>query len=589
MSLARAAAIFAVDPAAIGGVLLRGPAGEARDRVMRLFLDLAPAGGPVRRAPISISDDRLLGGLDLGATLASGRAVANRGVLAEAHGGVLVLPMAERIPSETIARIATAMDLRAVEAERDGMRVSSPARFGVIALDESVDDEQVHPALVDRLAIHIACERQDMDDDEPGVTAEDVANARARLETVAAPDALVERLVAAAFAFGVDSVRACVAAIHAARVNAALEGRNEASDADAAIAARLILSPRARRLPQQEEQQPPAEPQQQDREAEEGASDNNSPAPGEQERSDLDDQKEMIVEAMRAAISPEMLTKLAAGKPERRATGPQGKGSLGGRNAQRGRPAGSRAGELRSGARLALLDTLRAAAPRQLLRRKEIARRDEAAANPAPKIIVRREDFRIRQFRPRTLVTTIFVVDASGSAALHRLSEAKGAVQALLAQCYVRRDEVALVAFRGKGADVLLPPTRSLTRVRRRLAQLPGGGGTPLAAGIVAGMRTALQAQQRGACPVLVFLTDGEANVTLDGAGGRAAADADVEATSKALSLRGLPSIVIDTSPRPNPKARKLSERLAARYIPLPAADPMKLANAVRANMPKQI
>jgi magnesium chelatase subunit D len=220
----------------------------------------------------------------------------------------------------------------------------------------------------------------------------------------------------------------------------------------------------------------------------------------------------------------------------------------------------------------------------------EIERRKEGAEppsrEPTNRIHVRREDFRIRQFRPRTLVTTIFVVDASGSAALNRLSEAKGAVQALLAQCYVRRDEVALIAFRGKSANVLLPPTRSLTRVRRRLAQLPGGGGTPLASGIAQAMQTALQARQRGAVPVLVFLTDGEANVSLAGAGGRANADADVTATSKALKACNIPTIVVDMSPRPNPKARKLSDGIAARYIPLPAADATRLASAVRAHMP---
>lgn len=593
MSLARAAAIFAVDPAALGGVLLRGPAGPARDEAMDALLRLLPPDAPVRRAPISIGDDRLLGGLDLAATLAAGRTVASRGVLAQAHGGVVVLPMAERIAPETVGRIAAAMDRRAVETERDGMKLSAPARFGVLALDESVDDERVHPALSDRLALHIDCERAADGDDDDSFARADVDAARISLGAVMMPDALTERLVAAAFAFGVDSVRACVAAIHAARVNAALDGRDEANEGDAAVAARLILSPRAQRLPQQEDTQPQPESDAQpdapgdDREngddAREGA--------GEQDLAALDDRKEIIVEAMRAAIAPDMLAKLAAARPDRRAAGLQGKGSLGARNARRGRPAGARAGELRAGARLALLDTLRAAAPRQALRRREIAQRAAASADaaraPAPKIVVRSEDFRIRQFRPRTLVTTIFVVDASGSAALHRLSEAKGAVQALLAQCYVRRDEVALVAFRGKGADVLLPPTRSLTRVRRRLAQLPGGGGTPLAAGIAAGMRTALQAQQRGASPVLVFLTDGEANVTLEGNGGRAAAEADVESASKALRLRGLPAIVIDTSPRPNPKARKLSERLAARYIPLPAADPAKLADVVRANMPK--
>jgi magnesium chelatase subunit D len=592
MSLARAAAIFAVDPAALGGVLLRGGAGTARDSILRGFIDLLPHGAPVRRAPISIADDRLLGGLDLTATLAAGRPVATRGVLAEADGGVIVLPMAERIASETAARIAATMDQRAVETERDGMKVSAPARFGVIALDEGVEDERIHPGLGDRLALHINCDSRDDAEGEETFTQADIERARRRLRDVTLADELVERLVAAAFAFGVDSVRACVSAIHAARVNAALDGRPGATEADVALAAKLILSPRARRLPQQEpEQQPESEPQSADNTDEPDDGDTKTDDAGEQDLGSLDDKKEIIIDAMRAAIAPDMLAKLAAGKPDRRASGLQGKGSLGGRNARRGRPAGSRAGELRSGARLALLDTLRAAAPRQLLRHKEIERRasegQTAAPASAPRILVRREDFRIRQFRPRTLVTTIFVVDASGSAALNRLSEAKGAVQALLAQCYVRRDEVALVAFRGKGADVLLPPTRSLTRVRRRLAQLPGGGGTPLAAGILAGMRTAMQARQRGATPVLVFLTDGEANVTLEGNGGRAAADADVENASKALRLNALPAIVIDTSPRPNPKARKLSERLDARYLPLPAADPARLANVVRAHMPK--
>ncbi|MBX9758896.1 MAG: VWA domain-containing protein, partial [Beijerinckiaceae bacterium] len=351
-----------------------------------------------------------------------------------------------------------------------------------------------------------------------------------------------------------------------------------------------VLGPRAQRIPEMEA--PPDEPDAptpgvDDAPSQDGEDQQNEP--GEQDFSALDDKKEIVLEAIRSAIAPDALAKLAALVQDRRGAGPQGKGGQGGRSTRRGRPAGSRAGELRSGARLALLDTLRAAAPRQLLRRREIEARAIAAgeAPAAPPIIVRREDFRIRQFRPRTLVTTIFVVDASGSAALHRLAEAKGAVQALLAQCYVRRDEVGLIAFRGKGADLLLPPTRSLTRVRRRLSQLPGGGGTPLAAGINLALQTALLTQQRGATPVLVFLTDGQANVALDGSGGRAAADADVESTAKALRARGFASIVIDTSPRPNPHARKLSERLAARYMPLPSADPAKLANAVRAHTPR--
>ena len=247
MNTARAAAIFAVDPAGLGGVVLRGSAGPDRDHIVKTIVALLPPGAPQKRAPISISDDRLLGGLDLAATLASGRPVGHRGVLAEAHGGVLILPMAERISSETVARIAAAMDLRAVESERDGMKVSAPARFGVIALDESVEGERIHPALADRLAIMIDVDKAEDSDNDSAVTPEVVKRAREALPRVVAPDALMERLVAAAYAFGVDSVRACVATVHAARINAALEGRDVATEHDAAVAARFILSPRARR------------------------------------------------------------------------------------------------------------------------------------------------------------------------------------------------------------------------------------------------------------------------------------------------------------------------------------------------------
>ena len=149
----------------------------------------------------------------------------------------------------------------------------------------------------------------------------------------------------------------------------------------------------------------------------------------------------------------------------------------------------TRRGELRGGARLDVLATLRAAAPWQPLRRREARRgRPRAAASHracGARISASRASGSARA------TTTIFVVDASGSSALHRLAEAKGAVELLLAECYVRRDQVALVAFRGRGAELLLPPTRSLARAKRSLAGLPGGGGTPLAAGLDAAVALA--------------------------------------------------------------------------------------------------
>jgi magnesium chelatase subunit D len=241
------------------------------------------------------------------------------------------------------------------------------------------------------------------------------------------------------------------------------------------------------------------------------------------------------------------------------------------------------------------LETLRAAAPWQRLRRASLPAAAEAEAAAAAlagaaalspgqqRIHVRAEDFHVTPMRQHRETTTIFCVDASGSQALNRLAEAKGAVELLLADCYVRRDSVALLAFRGRTAEVLLPPTRSLVRARRSLAALPGGGGTPLAAALQATAVLAEAVLRRGDTPLVVLLTDGRANVALDGTGGRALAEADALQCAQRLRLLGCAVLLIDTSPQPTPTAARLAEALRGRYLPLPHADATRLSKAVRA------
>jgi len=175
------------------------------------------------------------------------------------------------------------------------------------------------------------------------------------------------------------------------------------------------------------------------------------------------------------------------------------------------------------------------------------------------------------------------VLDASGSSALHRLAEAKGAINLLLADCYVRRDEVAVIAFRGKGAELLLPPTRSLVRARRSLAALPGGGGTPLAAGLEAALRLAAQVRRNGATPVIVMLTDGRANIARDGEPGRVRAEADAMAMAQQLRAARVTALVVDTSPQPAAAAQRLAQAMAATYRALPYAGAQALNSTVRA------
>jgi magnesium chelatase subunit D len=196
-------------------------------------------------------------------------------------------------------------------------------------------------------------------------------------------------------------------------------------------------------------------------------------------------------------------------------------------------------------------------------------------------LLIRPSDIRLKRYEETSDRLLIFVVDASGSAAMSRLGEAKGAVELLLAEAYARRDHVALIAFRGTTAEILLPPTRSLVQTKRRLAGLPGGGGTPLAAGLKAAGELAVQARGRGLSPTLAMLTDGRANIALDGEADRTRAGLDATTLARLIRAQGIPGIVLDMSNRPQEALRDLAAQMGAPYVPLPRADAKRLSNAI--------
>lgn len=528
--------LMASDPHGLGGIVVRAAPGPVRDAWLDRLRDALRPARPLRRMPPGIGDESLLGGLDLAATLSAGRPVTRTGLLAAADGGVIVVPMAERLEPGTAARLAAALDTGRAGAE------GAPSRFGLVLLDEGRDDEAAPAALADRLAFRI-----DLDGIPPRVAlTEGSATEEPEAEDMADP---VEMLCALAAAFGIASPRAPILALRAAR---ALATENAA-----VTAARLVLAPRAERLP--EAAPPPETPPEGERE---------EPPPGEVKEHEPAPPEDVVLDAVRAAIPPRLLDMLLAGGL-RRSDAKAGRGGRPEAVSRTGRPVGSRPGDPRRG-RLDLLATLRAAAPWQRLRQGE------------GRLHIRRDDLRIRKLRRRVETTTVFCVDASGSAALERLAEAKGAVEALLAEAYVRRDRVALVAFRGRGADLVLPPTRSLTRAKRGLAGLPGGGGTPLAAGLDAALTVALGVRRGGGNPVIVVLTDGRANVGRDGTGGRAKAGDEALQAARALRQAGLPALVVDTGARGD-GAKAMAEAMAARYLALPRLDGGALGAAVKA------
>ena len=565
----KVAALLAVDPNGLGGAVLRGPADPLRDEWLETLRKMMPQGAAWRRVPLGIADNRLLGGLDLAASLHGGRPIAQQGLLAESDGGVVVLPMAERVESQTIARIATVLDQGALKVAREGVSFAQATRFTVVALDEGQsDDEQVAEALSDRLAFQISFQPQGLKRMVPPLPGrDDISVARENVAHVRIPQDLPQAFCAAALALGIFSLRVPIFALRCARAAAALAGRTEVTREDAALAAQLVLAPRARQVPEAPTEEQPSAPEQQRQE--------NAPA-DQQQSQDQPSLEDLVLAAAQASLPAGLLAGLgAAARQMARQAAQSGKSGMMRRSVQRGRPIGARPAAWRAGLRLALVETLRVAAPWQEYRRRE--KPDHVAL-----VHIRREDVRIRRYKQNSETTTIFLVDASGSAALHRLAEAKGAVELLLADCYVRRDRVAVIAFRGRGAEVLLEPTHSLVRAKRSLAALPGGGGTPLSAGIAAGFAMAEASRKRGQTPVIVALTDGRANVSRDGMGGRATAEAEALDAARLFKASGIASLLIDTAPRPQPFSRDLASAMGARYVPLPFADAARMSAAVR-------
>jgi magnesium chelatase subunit D len=590
------AALFAVDPVGLGGVALRSPACENRNQWLALLKSLLPTQTPLRRVPLNINDTALLGGLDLGATLQAGKPIALKGLLSQADGGVLILAMAERMSLSSAARFGSVLDTGMVALQRDGLDTSAKASLGLVALDEGAsDDEQMPAGLADRLAFRLLMDTQDEDEEGPEWTAQEVLNARERLSQVTIDDEAVQALCAAALALGIDSLRASVFAVRVARAAAALAGSNTVEEEHTGVAARLVLAPRATRLPpaappENEAQDTPAETQEPPKPSPEPPSEPESPDAQNKDESKADDDQEedlglpenlteLVLEAAQAAIPSGLLANLKIGQLQRAKTPTSGSAGALQKNALRGRPVGARKGEPRAGQRINVLETLRAAAPWQKLRQRQQAPTD----GQKQRIVVRKEDFHVTRFRQSGQTTTVFVVDASGSSALNRLAEAKGAVELLLADCYVRRDSVAVLAFRGQTAELILPPTRSLARAKRSLAGLPGGGGTPLAHAIDASMLLADQLRKKGETPIVVLLTDGKGNIARDGRPGRAQAATDALAAATEMRLRGFSSLLVDTSPQAQDAAKNLAKAMGAQYLALPYAGANSLNQAVRA------
>ena len=613
--------LLQIDSHGWGGIWLRAPFGPVRELWLR---HLSETELNTVKLPGNIDIERLLGGIDLSRTLQSGLLQMQTGLLQQADLGLVCISMAERFPTALIAPMTQAMDTQSLPPLKINNTESSVrTQFGVVALDESMaDDPPMSPALQERLGLWF-----DLQDIAPSDVSDVSLNTHSddsALDVMGiqiAPDALArmkqslphiqwtdEQVLAVcstAQGLGIDSLRVPTLALRVACCHAALHARSHIADDDLAFAARCVLAPRATQLPApaenasdtepQNSSDSSAEPDQAQEQSSNSLEPTETPNPSESAKDEEDTSstdtseedtntqdeapsdlpsseklQEMMIAAALASLPPDVLEGLLT-KPGRNLGNTSGRSGQFRSGMQRGRPLPPRTGRPGGHARLHILSTLRAAAPKQRLR----------GNTQQGRVAIRSEDFHVHRYQQHSSSCLILALDASGSAALQRLAEAKGAVELLLQQSYARRDSVCIVSFKGAKAQLLLPMTRSLVRAKRAMMGLPGGGGTPLALALKMACEQATQLQRQGVTPILVVLSDGRANVNLQGLGGRAQAQADAQQWAAQWRQTGHRCLWIDTSLQPDTQVQNMAQTMGGSYLPMPQVQAQRMASAM--------
>ncbi|MFJ9828207.1 putative cobaltochelatase [Streptomyces sp. NPDC101160] len=586
---------FSCDPAAPDPGCPDGPHGEGgREARPARMVEL----------PVGASEDRLVGSLDIEKALAEGVKAFEPGLLAAAHRGILYVDEVNLLSDHLIDHLLDAAAMGSSYVEREGVSVRHAARFLLVGT-MNPEEGELRPQLLDRfgLTVEVAASREPeqrvevvrrrlaFEDDPAGFVGrwageeaalrERIVAARELLPRVVLGDAVLLQIAATCAAFEVDGMRADIVMARTATALAAWAGRTEVTSEDVRQAALLALPHRRRRNPfdapgldedkldetleqfkgddePDDEPEPdgPGDggpggggdgggggipPQGNAPAPEEAPAPEDSPAPAPDNAPAPQNSGSGAGSGERAAVK--------AGEPFRTrmlSVPGLGEGAAGRRSRARTEHGRTTGATRPKGAltKLHLAATVQAAAPHQRARGRD-----------GRGLVVRRDDLRqaVREGREGNLV--LFVVDASGSmAARQRMSAVKGAVLSLLLDAYQRRDKVGLVTFRGKGAELALPPTSSVDAAAARLEQLPTGGRTPLSAGLLKAHDVLRVERLRDPSrrPLLVVVTDGRATgggadpvglaaraARLHAADGTAAVVVDCESGPVRLGLAG--------------------------------------------------